>query len=87
MYESNAYLSALDTLRTVFRAYMHVIQRMHFSANGSEMCSEHNTDLEDESDIYSPYFTGECTCDHTREEHGWGGCYKDGCTCQAGWEE
>jgi hypothetical protein len=39
-----------------------------------------------------PYFTGECTCDHDREEHGWGSCdveigEGEYCPCEAGWEE
>lgn len=33
------------------------------------------------------YFTGECTCDHDQEQHGWGHCDVDGCPCEAGWEE
>lgn len=38
------------------------------------------------------YFTGECTCDHDPEEHGWGSCDVEDasgniCPCQAGWEE
>lgn len=33
------------------------------------------------------YFTGECTCDHEDEEHGWGSCGEDDCECEAGWEE
>ena len=33
------------------------------------------------------YFTGDCTCEHEPDEHGWGGCDADGCECEAGWEE
>jgi hypothetical protein len=32
-------------------------------------------------------FIGPCTCDHEPEQHGWGSCDQDGCTCEAGWEE
>lgn len=32
-------------------------------------------------------FVGNCVCDHTQEEHGWGGCGVDDCVCEAGWEE
>lgn len=32
-------------------------------------------------------FVGPCTCAHTEEEHGWGSCDVEGCTCEAGWEE
>lgn len=33
------------------------------------------------------YFTGECTCPHEPEQHGWGHCDVPECTCKAGWEE
>lgn len=42
------------------------------------------------------YFTGECTCFHDEDDHGWGSCDvedvgPDGeigaCLCEAGWEE
>jgi hypothetical protein len=36
---------------------------------------------------YQQYFVGECTCDHDRDEHGWGSCGIDDCPCEAGWEE
>ena len=32
-------------------------------------------------------FVGLCTCDHERDEHGWGSCDVEGCDCEAGWEE
>ena len=35
----------------------------------------------------SAYFTGDCTCDHDKEYHGWGSCDELGCRCEAGWEE
>lgn len=40
-----------------------------------------------EEDDYEPYFTGECTCEHLPDEHGWIGCNAEGCTCEACWEE
>jgi hypothetical protein len=36
---------------------------------------------------YSAIFAGSCTCDHEREEHGWGSCNVEDCECEAGWEE
>jgi hypothetical protein len=30
------------------------------------------------------WFIGPCTCDHDREEHGWGSCDVDDCDCKAG---
>ena len=47
------------------------------------------------------FFTGNCTCEHSEDEHTWGGCgfvertwidrdedFKvTECACQAGWEE
>ena len=36
---------------------------------------------------YQSYFSGECTCEHPKEEHTWGSCGVLGCTCKAGWEE
>jgi len=44
-------------------------------------------DEDEEFPDYEPYFTGTCTCDHTPNEHGWGGCNVDDCKCEAGWEE
>jgi hypothetical protein len=32
-------------------------------------------------------FAGPCTCDHERDEHGWGCCDVEDCPCDAGWEE
>jgi hypothetical protein len=32
------------------------------------------------------HFCG-CTCDHDREQHGWGECNVEGCPCEGGWEE
>jgi hypothetical protein len=32
-------------------------------------------------------FSGSCTCDHDRDEHGWGHCDVEGCDCEAGWED
>lgn len=32
-------------------------------------------------------FSGPCTCEHEREQHGWGSCNVEGCNCEAGWEE
>lgn len=45
------------------------------------------TDDGDEWPEEQAYFTGECTCDHETEEHGWGSCDVEGCECEAGWEE
>ena len=33
------------------------------------------------------YFEGPCTCEHEREEHGYGGCDVDDCSCEAAWAE
>jgi hypothetical protein len=35
---------------------------------------------------YRTYFSGECTCGHEMQDHGWGHCGWEGCECQAGWE-
>lgn len=33
------------------------------------------------------YFcSGECSCDHEPEQHGWGECEVEGCKCKANWE-
>lgn len=58
-----------------------------------------NTD--DDSDAWEEFatFVGPCTCEHTSEDHGWGGCIvevawlpgttivTEVCPCEAGWEE
>jgi uncharacterized protein involved in tellurium resistance len=33
------------------------------------------------------YFEGDCTCDHFKDEHGWGSCDQPGCDCAAGWSD
>lgn len=42
---------------------------------------------DDSGDGYEAHFAGPCTCDHDEEQHGWGSCDVDGCSCEAGWEE
>ena len=33
------------------------------------------------------YFnSGDCTCDHEEEKHGWAGCEVEGCECEGNWE-
>lgn len=32
-------------------------------------------------------FVGPCTCDHEKEDHGWGSCGQGDCECESGWEE
>lgn len=34
-----------------------------------------------------PTYFLDCTCDHEEDEHGWGHCEVEGCTCEGGWEE
>lgn len=47
--------------------------------------------LDDDDDYDCPedhvFFGGFCTCEHEKEQHGWGSCDVDGCECEAGWEE
>ena len=33
------------------------------------------------------YFVGPCICNHDQEDHGWAGCYVNGCPCDAHIEE
>ena len=45
--------------------------------------------IDDEFEDYDslPSFEGPCTCDHEREQHGWGHCKVEDCDCEAGWWE
>ena len=29
----------------------------------------------------------DCTCDHDKDQHGWGSCDVEGCDCEGGWTE
>ncbi len=29
----------------------------------------------------------DCSCDHDKEDHGWGSCDVESCPCEGGWEE
>lgn len=44
------------------------------------------SELDDDYEEYPVYFTG-CTCEHERDQHGWGRCEVEGCECEGGWEE
>lgn len=44
------------------------------------------SDDEEWGEIFT-YFEGPCTCDHEQEEHTWGSCDVDDCSCEAGWTE
>jgi hypothetical protein len=40
--------------------------------------------IETESAYFDP---DECTCEHDRDDHGYGGCEMDDCDCEGHWEE
>lgn len=48
---------------------------------------ESEEDLYEDSDYDRVYFEGDCTCEHDRNDHGWGQCNEEGCECEAGWVE
>lgn len=47
--------------------------------------------MTDANEEYGEYgeqtYFGDCTCGHDPDQHGWGECNIDGCTCEGGWEE
>ena len=50
-------------------------------------CTDENPDEEmDYDDGYRTYFM-DCTCEHSREQHGWRHCEVEGCPCEGGFEE
>lgn len=42
---------------------------------------------EEDYEEFTYFASGDCSCEHEPEEHGWGSCDQDGCKCEAGWEE
>lgn len=50
------------------------------------MDDQEDIDQEDIDQEQRIYFAG-CTCEHDKDEHGWGECDVEGCGCQGGWEE
>jgi hypothetical protein len=47
-------------------------------------CDENEEECDYEDHVY---FNGLCSCEHEREEHGWGSCDVTDCPCEGGWEE
>ena len=40
-----------------------------------------------EQPMLQPVYFVDCTCEHEKDEHGWGSCNVPDCSCEGGWEE